>query len=114
MAMKRAIGMVLFAAAGMMLAGCAHRATAPAPPAASAATFVDPAVATMPTGTGKAKVVQVCGGCHTLARVVRQHQTRAQWDATIAQMKDNGLFASPADLNTILTYLVAHYGPPQP
>lgn len=65
----------------------------------------------MPDAPGKAAVVQVCGGCHTLARVVRLHQDRKQWQATITEMKGNGMFASPAELARILDYLSQYYGP---
>ncbi|MGH9487704.1 MAG: hypothetical protein ACRD04_08980 [Terriglobales bacterium] len=54
--------------------------------AATAAANVGPAAATMPAGPGKAETVQVCGGCLTLARVLRRHQTKVQWGVTIAQM----------------------------
>ncbi|MGH9412463.1 MAG: hypothetical protein ACRD0Y_01870 [Terriglobales bacterium] len=108
-------GLVAAAVTMATAAGCTHKAPAPVPPAvAAAAANNDPAIATMPAGPGKTETVRVCGGCHTLARVVRQHQTKAQWQATIAQMKQNGLFASPADLSEILSYLTQHYGPKQP
>ncbi|MGH9488172.1 MAG: hypothetical protein ACRD04_11370 [Terriglobales bacterium] len=105
------------AGAALLLGGCAHRAVSPAPPApaaesaANAAYPPDPSAAKMPAAPGKVDVVNVCGSCHTLARVVREHQTREQWQATISQMQGNGLSAPAAELQTILSYLVKHYGP---
>ncbi len=64
----------------------------------------------MPDGPGKADVVRVCGGCHTLARVVRRRQTPGQWQATLKEMQGNGMFAPPAELHSILNYLSKHYG----
>lgn len=101
----------------MTATACAHQAVTPAPPtpapAASAAHATnppDPDAAKMYDAPGKADVVQVCGGCHTLARVVRLHQSRKQWQATITEMKGNGMFASPAELARILDYLSHYYG----
>lgn len=68
----------------------------------------------MPDGAGKAEVVSLCTGCHTLARVVRQHQTQAQWQDTLHSMQDNGLEASPAQLNAMVGYLSKNYGPKAP
>ncbi len=110
--------LLLFLAAVVATTACAHRTVTPAPPApapaaaaANAANPPDPDAVKMPEAPGKADVVQVCGGCHTLARVVRLRQTRKQWQATITEMKGNGMFASPAELARILDYLSQNYGP---
>lgn len=113
MSVPRSFGVVLLVAAIAATTACAHRAPTPAPPAAAAANAAnppDPDAAKMPNAPGKTDVVQVCGGCHTLARVVRLHQDRKQWQATITEMKGNGLFASPAELARILDYLSQYYG----
>lgn len=113
MSVPRSFGVVLLVAAIAATTACAHRAPTPAPPAAAAVNAAnppDPDAAKMPDAPGKADVVQVCGGCHTLARVVRLHQNRKQWQATITEMKGNGMFASPAELAHILDYLSQYYG----
>jgi len=83
--------------------------TQPATPASE-----DAIAAAMPADTGKDITVQACAGCHSLARVVRQHQTRAQWQDTLKSMQDNGLEATPAELASMLDYLSKHYGPAKP
>lgn len=112
------LGLLLAAAT----AGCTHRA-APAPPAppppaaatapapAAASPVTDPLAAKMPEGAGKAEVVNLCVNCHGLARIVRQHQTVPQWEATLQSMQDNGLEATPAQLKLVLSYLSKNYGP---
>lgn len=117
--MRWTLSLTALAMALLLFAGCAHQVAAPQPPApapatAASATAPDPAVVQMPDAPGKADVVRVCGGCHTLARVVRQRQTREQWQATLKDMQGNGMFASAAELHAILDYLSRNYGPKQP
>ncbi|MGN6592554.1 MAG: hypothetical protein ACTHJX_06635 [Terriglobales bacterium] len=109
---------LLLLAAAVAVSACAHQSPAPAPPAAaasaaplSAAAAPDPDAARMPAGPGKALTVRACSDCHSLARVVAQHQTRAQWQDTLSAMEDNGLSVTPEELKTILGYLSQHYGP---
>ena len=111
---------LLLLAAAVTVSACAHQSPAPAapapiataataPPAAAAAP--DPA-ARMPAGPGKALTVHACSDCHSLARVVAQHQTRAQWQDTLSAMQDNGLSVTPEELKTILDYLSKNYPAP--
>ena len=109
---------LLLLAASVAASACAHQSPAPAPPAAaataappSAAAAPDPDAARMPDGPGKALTVRTCSDCHSLARVVAQHQTMAQWQDTLSAMEDNGLSVTPEELKTILGYLSQHYGP---
>lgn len=109
---------LLLLAAAVAVSACAHQSPAPAPPAAaasaappSAAAAPDPDAAHMPDGPGKALTVRTCSDCHSLARVVAQHQTMAQWQDTLSAMEDNGLSVTPEELKTILGYLSQYYGP---
>lgn len=88
---------LLLLAAAAAVSACTHQTPAPvAPaPAATAAAAPDPDSAQMPDGPGKALTVSTCSGCHSLARVVAEHQTRAQWQATLSAMEDNGLSVTP-------------------
>src|SRR5690242_18533815 len=111
---------LLLLAAAVAVSACAHQSPAPAAPAplaaaaaphAAAAAAPDPDAARMPDGPGKALTVRTCSDCHSLARVVAQHQTMAQWQDTLSAMEDNGLSVTPEELKTILGYLSQHYGP---
>src|SRR6185437_6678225 len=117
------------AAIALFAAACAKRATVapPAPPPAAAAaapapaaapgggaTEPDPDAAKMPDGAGKQEVTTLCTGCHSLARIVSRHQTRAQWQDTLSSMQDNGLSATEAQLAAVLDYLTKNYGPAKP
>jgi cytochrome c5 len=107
---------VLLLAAAVAVSACAHQSPAPAPPApaaapaAAASAAPDPDAAHMPEGPGKALTARTCSDCHSLARVVAQHQTRAQWQQTLSAMEDNGLSVTPEELKTILDYLSRNYG----
>jgi len=112
---------LLLLAAAVTVSACTHQSPAPAapapavaaataPPAAEAAP--DPDAARMPAGPGKALTVRACSDCHSLARVVAQHQTRAQWQDTLSAMQDNGLSVTPEELKTILDYLSKNYPAP--
>ena len=124
--------LIAFAAViALFAAACAKRATVapPAPPPAPAAAAVpppaaapggggatepDPDAAKMPDGVGKQEVTTLCTGCHSLARIVSRHQTRAQWRDTLSSMQDNGLSATEAQLAAVLDYLTKNYGPAKP
>lgn len=126
--------LIAFAAAvALFAAACAKQATvappAPPPPAAAAAaaapapaaapggggaTEPDPDAAKMPDGVGKQEVTTLCTGCHSLARIVSRHLTRAQWQDTLSSMQDNGLSATEAQLAAVLEYLTKNYGPAKP
>jgi hypothetical protein len=91
-------------------APAAAPAPAPAPAGGSAAAAApDPDAAKMPAGDAKAMVVNLCTECHTLARVVAQHKTRAQWEDTLQSMQDNGLTATQQQLTAVLDYLSKNY-----
>lgn len=84
---------------------------APAVAPTGAAGQPDPDAAKMPAGAGKQVAVTLCSQCHTLARVVRTHQSRAMWQDTLSSMQDNGLTATPQELAAVLDYLSKNYGP---
>jgi len=54
-----------------------------------------------------------CIACHSAKLITQNHGTRNKWQAIIQWMQETqGLAQLDADtLNTIVTYLTAHYGP---
>lgn len=137
MDLGRWIGIAAAGAAALMLGGCAHNhatvaaptapataasttvsSAAPVPTAASATTTAtpaaakpDPDLAKLPDGTGKELVATLCTQCHTLTRVVEEHETRAMWQDTLSSMQDNGLEATPEQLAAVLDYLAKNFPP---
>lgn len=74
----------------------------------------DPAAAgTMP---GKALFEENCGACHSLALPRSQRLNRSNWEWVISDMVESfGLdWLEGAQLNAIIDYLAAAYGPDRP
>jgi hypothetical protein len=64
-------------------------------------------------GPGKEVVVAVCGECHDPAlKITKFRKSRAEWADLITDMQSRGLMADEKDLEVVLNYLTANYGPP--
>jgi len=63
----------------------------------------------LPDGPGKAETQKVCTQCHELARSVSLRQDRAGWEATVNKMVTLGAKASNTEIESIVSYLTAHY-----
>lgn len=69
----------------------------------------------LPPGSGKALVVSECAGCHELARIVVLRQASEAWKTLALRMvNDEGAKLSPADVETVTTYLGEVLGPAAP
>jgi mono/diheme cytochrome c family protein len=64
----------------------------------------------LPTGAGKDLVQARCVLCHDLGRVVGSTRSKADWEAITNNMVERGLKASPADIQTMVSYLSAQFG----
>jgi len=65
----------------------------------------------LPDGPGKDAFTGVCSGCHALDLATGQKKPRAGWQATIDSMVAKGATASKEQLDAIVDYLAAHFGP---
>jgi quinoprotein glucose dehydrogenase len=70
-----------------------------------------PAAVVLPDGPGKAETQKLCSRCHSMDQTVSLRQGQAGWTETISKMVNLGATGNDGDLNTVLQYLVKHYGP---
>jgi cytochrome c5 len=73
-------------------------------PAAKAAPVV------LPDGDGKDLVAARCTACHDLERVATIKRQKADWPALVSNMVGRGAAATPAEAQTIASYLAAQFG----
>jgi len=64
----------------------------------------------LPAGAGKDLVQARCVLCHDLGRVVGSTRSKADWEAITNNMVERGLKATPADVQTMISYLSAQFG----
>ena len=65
----------------------------------------------LPDGPGKDAFAGVCSECHALEQATSQKKPRAGWQATVDSMVAKGATASKEQLDGIVNYLAAHFGP---
>ena len=67
--------------------------------------------ADLPAGKGRETFQKVCTECHDIDATVQLRQNRAAWTNLVRSMKDMGASASDAELNQVVDYLSASFGP---
>src|SRR5689334_20004651 len=65
----------------------------------------------LPDGPGKDAFSSVCSECHALDLATAQKKSKDGWKATVESMVAKGATASKEQLDAIVTYLAAHFGP---
>jgi mono/diheme cytochrome c family protein len=65
----------------------------------------------LPAGEGKDLVVKECSGCHQLTVITSQHKSESEWTDTIVEMRNRGAHGSDEDMEKIIRYLTANFGP---
>jgi cytochrome c5 len=73
-------------------------------------TLVAASPVALPAGAGKELVESRCTACHDLERVAVAKRQRGDWAALVANMVGRGAVASPDEVTTITSYLMAHFG----
>jgi mono/diheme cytochrome c family protein len=58
--------------------------------------------------------VDACTACHTLDRVRAQRLTSEEWRGTIAGMISEGIALTDEEVDLVVAYLTAHFGPDTP
>lgn len=97
------IGSVVIAGALLLasIAGAAAKGSVPQQSGASPSPTEDP---NYPVFT------RICGDCHDSGRVVAQRRSKVDWEDVLNKMADKGATGSDDDFNTVLKYLLKHYG----
>jgi hypothetical protein len=65
----------------------------------------------LPDGPGKDVVERMCVGCHDMKTVTSKHQTQDEWAQTVDDMVSRGANGSDEDIDKVVKYLSAHFGP---
>ncbi len=68
------------------------------------------AAVSLPSGPGKEVVESRCTACHDLERIATATRTKADWDRIVTNMVARGATATPDEVRTILSYLIAQFG----
>ena len=66
--------------------------------------------ARLPEGEGKVLVGRVCIDCHPSGNFRRKRLTEDEWADSVADMVDRGAKATPAEIDSIVAYLVKNFG----
>jgi quinoprotein glucose dehydrogenase len=65
----------------------------------------------LPDGEGKALATRMCLPCHGTAVFSGMRMDRAGWEDEVAAMVERGAVGTPAEVRTVVDYLVKHFGP---
>jgi mono/diheme cytochrome c family protein len=77
------------------------------------AVFLQSDAESMPEGEGKAMVTSVCSTCHSLGTVLSNRGNPEEWEQKVNEMIARGAQIFPDEMETIVGYLAANYGPSQ-
>ena len=68
----------------------------------------------LPAGGQRVLAEQKCLICHSAQLIAQQHKDAAAWEKTIAQMEKWGVALTPAEHDSLKSYLVRALGPRTP
>jgi mono/diheme cytochrome c family protein len=91
--------------------------SAPAPTRIAASrtpSRIAPTPASLPEGPGRELVAERCSLCHTLEKVVSSNRSTAEWRATTLNMQQRGMQATADEMQTMTSYLEAHFSQTAP
>ncbi len=71
-------------------------------------------VSSLPDGAGKQIIQKSCVSCHGVSNITSQRATEDDWSNTVSNMIGRGAVISDDDADTLVQYLVAHFGPSAP
>lgn len=67
--------------------------------------------ARLPAAIQRALAERSCLTCHSAQLIAQQHKDAAGWEKTIAQMEKWGVALTPAEHDSLKSYLVRSFGP---
>jgi mono/diheme cytochrome c family protein len=106
-ARKIALSVMGLAFAGVATRGLEAQSAPPAPAAPAAASTVS----VPPPGPALVVINERCSTCHSTASVFNQRRSADDWAATVQLMVDRGADLTPDDMNMVIGYLAANFGP---
>ena len=65
----------------------------------------------LPSGEGKDLVVELCGKCHNLQKVVSSRKTDKEWERSVYDMVNRGAQIFPEEVDQIVKYLAKSFPP---
>jgi len=65
----------------------------------------------LPDGRGKAEFERICSNCHTASMATRLRNTPEGWKGVVNDMVSRGAQGSQADIDNVVLYLSANFGP---
>lgn len=65
----------------------------------------------LPPGEGRELLLKNCVGCHQITVVTSQHKSESKWTDTIVEMRNRGANGTDEDMEQIIHYLTANFGP---
>ena len=68
----------------------------------------------LPAGSQRVLAEEKCLVCHSPQLIAQQHKDAAAWEKTIAQMEKWGVALTPAEHDSLKSYLVHALGPRTP
>jgi DNA uptake protein ComE-like DNA-binding protein len=77
------------------------------PPAENLSTY-------LPPGDGRERVARICSNCHDLKGTLQLRQNKAAWEAVVLDMGARGAQIELDDIDPIVSYLAAAFGPDAP
>ena len=81
---------------------------------AQQASALDNAKQQLPPGDGKDLLIKACLGCHQLTVVTSPRKSEDKWTDTVIEMRNRGAKGSDEDMEQIVLYLAANFGPTSP
>ena len=78
------------------------------------AAFAQAGEAELPPGPGRELVAKICSGCHDFGTFTQNRFTKEKWRSTVDKMVARGAEGSDEELEQVVNYLAAHFGPDAP
>ncbi len=68
----------------------------------------------LPPGPGREQVEKICSGCHDFSTFTESRFTKEKWGKTVEKMVARGAEGTDEELEQVVNYLAAHFGPDAP
>jgi cytochrome c2 len=97
--------------ASLLSSGCKSEPPAPTPAPSQSAPALPSAAPILSAAAAHALIVDDCLSCHTEEMIAQQRLTPTQWGAVVKKMHGWGAPVEPENIDPLVAYLAATYGP---